>query len=155
LRSALKEIKSNETVIDSKNDQIARYEEDILKLKARIKELIPHKKILSNQIEMANPTPPRTPRLGDDLHSSLGSLRISDTPRTFGSVSQSIRNKIHRNSNKRSLHISDESGTRSSASSLLSNFVEDALDELNQFYNQSQHELATEGITPELLSMML
>jgi len=117
LRSALKEIKSNETVIDSKNNQIARYEEDILRLKARIKELIPRKRISSNQIEMANFTPPRIP----------GSTMMDDTSRTFESVSQSIRNKIRRNSDI-----------------TLKNSVEYALDELTRFYNQSQLELATE-----------
>ena len=119
LRSALKEIKSNETVIDSKNNQIAGYEEDILRLKARIKELTWHKKISSNQIEMANLnlTPPRIP----------GSPRMDNTPRTFGSVSQSIRNKIRRNPD-----------------SSLTNFVEYTLDELNRLYNQSQADLATE-----------
>src|SRR5207253_4383001 len=45
LRSALKEIKSNETIIVSKNNQIVGYEEDILRLKARIRELTSHKKI--------------------------------------------------------------------------------------------------------------
>lgn len=103
LRSALKDINSNETIIDSKNNQIAGYEEDILRLKARIKELISHKKISSNQIEMANPT---SPRMGDT---------------TFSSVSQSIRNKLGRN-----------------------HAVERALDELTEFYNQSQAELAME-----------
>ena len=119
LRSALKEIKSNETVIDSKNNQIAGYEEDILRLKARIKELTWHKKISSNQIEMANLnlTPPRIP----------GSPRMDNTPRTFGSVSQSIRNKIRRNPD-----------------SSLTNFVEYTLDELNRLYNQSQADLSTE-----------
>ena len=118
MRSALKEIKSNESVIDSKNNQIVGYEEDILKLKARIKQLIPHKKILpkkqsfespTHQIEMANLTPPRIPQ----------SPRMDDT--TFSSVSQSIRNKVGRN-----------------------HAVEHALDELTRFYNQSQLELATE-----------
>jgi len=119
LRSALKEIKSNESVIDSKNNQIVGYEEDILRLKARIKELTWHKKISSNQIEMANLnlTPPRIP----------GSPRMDNTPRTFGSVSQSIRNKIRRNPD-----------------SSLTNFVEYTLDELNRLYNQSQADLTTE-----------
>ena len=117
LRSALKEIKANETVIDAKNNQIAGYEEDILRLKARIKELTCHKKILSNQIEMANPTSPR----------------MGDPTRTFSSVSQSIRNKIGRN-----------------------HAVEHALDELTQFYNQSQVELATERENTRIaISMML
>src|SRR6185312_7693512 len=126
LRSVLKEIKSNETVIDSKNNQIAGYEEDILRLKKRIRclkasctaeELIPHKKISSNLIEMANLTPPRIPR----------SPRMDDTSRTFESVTQSIRNKIRRNPD-----------------TSLCNFVEYTLDELARFYNQSQLELAME-----------
>src|SRR5437879_10796338 len=69
LRSALKEIKANETVIDAKNNQIAGYEEDILRLKARIKELSFHKKISSNQIEMASS--PRSPRVQDVSYDSF------------------------------------------------------------------------------------
>ena len=126
LRSALKEIKSNESVIDSKNNQIVGYEEDILKLKARIKQLIPHKKISpkkqsfessTHQIEMANLNPPRIPR----------SPRMDDTSRTFESITQSIRNKIQRNPD-----------------TSLCNFVEYTLDELNRLYNQSQADLASE-----------
>ena len=110
LRSALKDIKSNETIIDNKNNQIAGYEEDILRLKARIKELTWHKKISPNQIEMASS--PRSPRIGDDT-----------TLASFESLCQSIRNNLQ--------HF---------PTTTLGNTVRRALDGISQHYNQSQDE---------------
>ena len=92
LRSALKEIKANETVIDVKNNQIAGYEEDILRLKARIKELTSHKKISSNQIEMASS--PRSPRVQDVRYDSFQNLSriIRDNISQFQTIT--LRNTI-------------------------------------------------------------
>ena len=92
LRSALKEIKANETVIDAKNNQIAGYEEDILRLKARIKELTSHKKISSNQIEMASL--PRSPRVQDVRYDSFQNLSriIRDNISQFQTIT--LRNTI-------------------------------------------------------------
>jgi chromosome segregation ATPase len=92
LRSALKEIKANETVIDTKNNQIAGYEDDILRLKARIKELSSHKKISSNQIEMASS--PRSPRIQDVRYDSFQNLSriIRDNISQFQTIT--LRNTI-------------------------------------------------------------
>jgi len=108
LRLALKEIKANETVIDAKNNQIAGYEENILRLKVRIEELTCHKKISSNQIEMTSS--PRSPRIGDDT-----------TLASFESLCQSIRNNLQ--------HF---------PTTTLGNTVRRALDGITQHYNQSQ-----------------
>ena len=110
LRSALKEIKSNGTIIDSKNNQITGYEEDILRLKARISELTCHKKISPNQIEMTSS--PRSPRIGDDT-----------TLASFESLCQSIRDNLQ--------HF---------PTTTLGNTVRRALDGISQHYNQSQDE---------------
>ena len=75
LRSALKEIKTSETVIDSKNNQLAEYEAKITSLKKRIKELSSHKKKSSNQIEMASS--PRSPRVQDVRYDSFQNRTIS------------------------------------------------------------------------------